>query len=155
MLKLFIMKKITFILMLACILPASLMAQKTTSKSKSATKAKTVKPTTKSTDLPADAYSVTENNAEEKTIETDKQAVVITGSNNKMNLPGTYEKVVITGKNNDITITSVNTIVVTGNGNFVSWEKSSNNTGKPVIKDTGSYNNVGKKSGDALDKNDN
>jgi hypothetical protein len=44
-----------------------------------------------------------------------------------------------------VNINTVNEILVKGNYNFISWEKSSNANGKPLISDKGGYNNVGQR----------
>lgn len=72
--------------------------------------------------------------------------LLISGNENKLTITGILDKIILTGKNNDVTIVSVNTIILTGNGNFVSWEKTSNNKSNPVIQDNGGYNNIGKRS---------
>lgn len=100
------------------------------------------------------AIKYTGNDFDEE-VQVDGQEVLISGNNNKLTIKGKATTLVITGKDNDIVIESVNDIVITGNGNFVSWEKSQLHSGKPTVKDTGGYNNVGKKSGDALNKSDN
>lgn len=123
--------------------------QKTTTKSKPKTTTVAVNP------IPADAVHFTENNKEDASIIATDKAIVIDGNDNKINITGNCKQIFITGKNNDITIESLDTIEITGSGNFVSWEKSGNASGKPIVKDKGGYNNVGKKSGKALNKGDN
>lgn len=148
------MKKTIFLFFAVCFIIGNLSAQKTkTTTTKNKTKSTVTK--SKAFEIPADAYTITGNDAEDKTINTDYEKVVITGNNNKIKLTGKYTEVIVTGKDNDIEIVSVNKIVVSGKGNFISWEKSTTATGKPSVQDTGGYNNVGKKSGDAMDKNDN
>ncbi len=94
------------------------------------------------------------NNKKEEEIILDGKDIIISGSDNKLNFKGTIGIILITGNNNDITIESVNQINLPGNGNFVSWEKSTNASGKPKIQDKGGYNNVGKRSNNAFDKAD-
>lgn len=98
-------------------------------------------------------YKIEENNLE-KEITLNGQDVLISGKDNKITIKGLIGKITITGKDNDVVIESVNQIIISGNGNFVSWEKTSNGNQKPNILDKGGYNNVGRKSGNALDKAD-
>ncbi len=91
----------------------------------------------------------------EDTLDVDGKDVLIAGSNNKLVLTGNANKLLVSGKDNDIEVASVKEITVSGSGNFISWERSGNASGKPVVKDTGGYNNVGKKSGNALNKSEN
>ena len=98
-------------------------------------------------------YKIEESNLE-KEITLNGQDVLISGNDNKITIKALIGKITITGKDKDDVIESVNQIVITGNGNFVSWEKTSNGNQKPNILDKGGYNNVGRKSGNALDKAD-
>jgi hypothetical protein len=138
-------------------------AQSSTSKTKSQTTSKTkpktntVKPvkTSAVSTIPSDALIFNSSNQETAEINATDKAIVISGNENKITITGNCSQLFITGKNNDIVVESLDTIEITGSGNFVSWEKSTNATGKPNIKDKGGYNNVGKKSGKALNKGDN
>lgn len=115
------------------------------------------KATTKQTitqDIAADAVKYNDSNKEEE-ITLDGKDVLISGNDNKITFKGSIGKIVITGKNNDITIVSVKQIIVPGSGNFVSWEKSDNAGGKPVIQDKGGYNNIERRSDNAMDRSDN
>ena len=98
-------------------------------------------------------YKIEESKLE-KEITLNGQDVLISGNDNKITIKGLIGKITITGKDNDLVIESVNQIIISGNGNFVSWEKTSNGNQKPNITDKGGYNNVGRKSGNALDKSD-
>ncbi|MBK8353112.1 MAG: DUF3060 domain-containing protein [Saprospirales bacterium] len=129
-----------------------------TSKTKTKTTTKTKPKTTvvKNTQLPFRLMRfILENNKEDATLTATDKAIVIDGNENKITITGNCKQIYIKGKNNDITIESLDNIEITGSGNFVSWEKSTNTNGKPTVKDKGGYNNVGKKSGQALDKSDN
>ena len=103
--------------------------------------------------LSPDAIKYTDSNKEEEII-IDGKDVVLSGNDNKLTFKGTIGKILITGKDNDITIETVNKITVSGNGNFVSWEKSTTTNGKPVVEDKGGYNNIEKRSGDAIERSD-
>jgi uncharacterized protein (UPF0333 family) len=104
-------------------------------------------------DIAADAFIFSNSNKEEEINLTGKD-VLLSGNDNKLTFTGVMGNIQITGKNNDITIVSVKKIVITGSGNFVSWEKSDNASGKPFIQDKGGYNNVEKRSGNAQTKED-
>ena len=104
-------------------------------------------------DIAADAFLFSDSNKEEEINLTGKD-VVLSGNDNKLTFTGVMGNIQITGKNNDITIVSVQKIVITGSGNFVSWEKSDNASGRPFIQDKGGYNNVEKRSGNAQTKED-
>ena len=104
-------------------------------------------------DIAADAFLFSDSNKEEEINLTGKD-VLLSGNDNKLTFTGVMGNIQITGKNNDITIVSVKKIVITGSGNFVSWEKSDNASGKPFIQDKGGYNNVEKRSGNAQTKED-
>lgn len=121
------------------------MAQNSTSKPKS-------KPVSLS--IATDAINYADSDKED-TLDVDGKDVRIAGNNNKLILTGNANKMLVSGKDNDIEISSVKEIIVSGSGNFISWEHSGNASGKPVVKDTGGYNNVGKKSGNALNKSEN
>lgn len=71
--------------------------------------------------------------------------MMISGNSNKLTITGSVGKIVISGKDNDITLVSVNEIKVTGTGNFISWEKSTNSNGKPIVQKIGGYNNIEKR----------
>jgi len=105
-------------------------------------------------DVATDALKYSDNSKEEE-ITLDGKDVLISGNENKITFKGSIGKIVITGKNNDITIVSVKQIVVSGSGNFVSWEKSDNTGGKPAIQDKGGYNNIERRSDNAMDRSDN
>ena len=104
-------------------------------------------------DIAADAFIFSDSNKEEE-INLIGKDVLLSGNDNKLTFTGVMGNIQITGKNNDITIVSVKKIVITGSGNFVSWEKSDNASGKPFIQDKGGYNNVEKRSGNAQTKED-
>lgn len=105
-------------------------------------------------ELASDALQFNDNSKEEE-ITIEGKDVLLSGNDNKITFKGTIGKIVITGKNNDIFIESVKQIVVPGSGNFISWEKSDNTGGKPFIQDKGGYNNIEKRSPDAMDRSDN
>lgn len=134
-------------------------AQSSTSKTKSQTTSKTKPRTTvvksTATSIPSDALIFNSSKQETAEIIATDKAIVISGNENKITITGNCSQLFITGKNNDIVVESLDNIEITGSGNFVSWEKSTNATGKPIIKDKGGYNNVGKKSGNSLNKVDN
>lgn len=117
------------------------------------TNTKTVKPVNTPTVSP-DAIKFSDSNKEEEII-VDGKDVLLSGNDNKLTFKGAIGKILITGKDNDITIVTVNKISVTGNGNFVSWEKSTTANGKPVVEDKGGYNNIEKRSSDAIERSDN
>lgn len=139
------MKKYTFLSFLLVFVCLNIFAQ--------GTNTKTVKPVNTQTIAP-DAVKYTNSNKEEEVI-VDGKDVLLSGNDNKLTFKGTIGKILITGKDNDITIETVNKITVSGNGNFVSWEKSTNAKGKPVVEDKGGYNNIEKRSSDAIDRSDN
>lgn len=139
------MKKYTFLSFLLVFVCVNTFAQGTNTK------------TAKSVDIvtvSSDAIKFTDSNKEEEII-VDGKDVILSGNDNKLTFKGTIGKILITGKDNDITIVTVNKITVTGNGNFVSWEKSTTANGKPVVEDKGGYNNIEKRSSDAIDRSDN
>ncbi len=127
--------------------------KKTTVKKGSAKKSitKIIKPVSL---VAADAIKFDKSNATEDLVVNGKD-VLVSGNENKLNITGSVGKILITGKNNDITIGSVKEIIISGNTNFVSWEKSDNSEGKPVIQDKGGYNNIEKRSGNAQTKSEN
>lgn len=98
-----------------------------------------------------ETYKIDSNNIE-KEISLQGENVLLSGSNNKITIKGIVGKISITGKDNDVYIETVNHITVSGNGNFVSWEKSTNANGKPVIVDKGGYNNIDKRSSNAVER---
>lgn len=118
------------------------------------TKTKTTPKSAITQDVATDALKYSDNSKEEE-ITLDGKDVLISGNENKITFKGNIGKIVITGKNNDITIVSVKQIIVPGSGNFVSWEKSDNAGGKPVIQDKGGYNNIERRSDNAIDRSDN
>ncbi|MFN8294638.1 MAG: DUF3060 domain-containing protein [Chitinophagales bacterium] len=139
------MKKYTFLSFLLVFVCVNILAQGTNTK------------TAKSVDIAtvsSDAIKFTDSNKEEEII-VDGKDVILSGNDNKLTFKGTIGKILITGKDNDITIVTVNKITVTGNGNFVSWEKSTTANGKPIVEDKGGYNNIEKRSSDAIDRSDN
>lgn len=151
------MKKITLFLLSAMTISSVSFAQtsskKTTATNKTTT-TKTTKPATSKPQVAADALKFENSNKEEEIVVEGKD-VLVSGSNNKLTITGNVGKILITGKNNDITLVAVNEIVITGNGNFVSWEKTNNTNAKPNILDKGGYNNVEKRSGNAQTKEEN
>lgn len=112
------------------------------------------KPKPVSISIAADAINYAGSDKED-TLEADGKDVLIAGNNNKLVLTGNVNKLLVTGKDNDLEVASVKEIIVSGNGNFISWERSGNTSGKPLVKDSGGYNNIGKKSGNALNKSEN
>lgn len=78
----------------------------------------------------------------EEEIQINSKSLIITGNNNRYTFTGKIDKITIAGKDNDITIEAVNEIAVIGNGNFISWEKTTNGKTKPTIVDKGAYNNI-------------
>lgn len=97
---------------------------------------------------------IAESNLEQEFTIQNKD-VSIVGDGNKIKINGTVGKLSISGNDNEIDVESVKEIAIKFNYNFVSWQQSPNANGKPIISDKGGYNNVGKKSGAALDKSDN
>jgi hypothetical protein len=85
----------------------------------------------------------------------DGKDVVINGSKNTIHFTGVSKKLVIKGNNNDIDVDTVAAIEITGDYNFVAWKYGPDATSKPTVTDKGGYNNVGKRSGDALNKDEN
>ena len=104
--------------------------------------------------IAADAINYAGSDKED-TLDADGKDVLIAGNNNKLVLTGNANKLLVTGKDNDLEVASVKEITVSGNGNFIAWERSGNASGKPLVKDSGGYNNIGKKSGNALNKSEN
>ncbi len=129
--------------------------KKTTSKTAKVTKPKTSTTKTPSNSIPVDAYVFKDNNNREAKITEAHKTIVIEGDGNKIEIGEGNEQIFIKGKNNDINMKRADYIEITGDGNFVSWESTMNPNGKPVIVDKGGYNNVGKRSGSALNKSDN
>jgi hypothetical protein len=105
--------------------------------------------------IPANAFHFKENGKTDVKIDSIYPAIVIEGNNNSITVIEGNVKIFIKGKGNDINMISANYIEISGDNNFVSWEKSENASGKPQVNDKGGYNNVGKKSGKALNKSDN
>ena len=104
--------------------------------------------------IAADAINYAGSDKED-TLDVDGKDILIAGNNNKLVLTGNANKLLVTGKDNDLEVASVKEITVSGNGNFIAWEHSGNASGKPLVKDSGGYNNIGKKSGNALNKSEN
>jgi hypothetical protein len=102
--------------------------------------------------LDENAIIINDNEELELNIVADNQDILIAGNNNMINIEGVCKKILITGKGNDVNIKSVDEIHIKGNNNFVSWESTSNSTQKPLIKDLGGYNNIGKRSADIQQK---
>lgn len=94
-------------------------------------------------------------NSQEDTIHVDNQDIVLTSKNSTLYFVGNMNKITIKGNMNDIYIDGVNEIEIVGNNNFIEWKSSDNANGKPIVKDKGGYNNVGKFSTDAMNKSDN
>lgn len=139
------MKKQTLILITFIFFNAIAFAnppQKTTTTKKSVAKV------VAAPNVAEDAIKFENSNAEED-IDVNGKDVLISGNNNKLTITGNVEKILITGKNNDITLVSVNEIIVTGSGNFISWENAIEVGKKPTVQDKGGYNNIGKRSGNA------
>jgi hypothetical protein len=145
------MKKITLFLFSAMAISTASFAQTSTKKTPAT---KVTKPATAKPQVAADALKFENSNKEEE-FAVDGKDVLISGNNNKITITGNVGKILITGKDNDITIVAVNEIVITGNGNFVSWEKTNTSSAKPIIQDKGGYNNVEKRSGNAQTKEEN
>ena len=91
----------------------------------------------------------------EQEIVLNEQDVLLSGSDNKIHIKGTVANITITGKNNEVDLESVNSILLSSDFNFVSWQTSTNKSGKPIVTDKGGYNNVGKKSANSLQKGEN
>jgi hypothetical protein len=141
---------------------ASIIAQtsKTTSKPKPKTKTAQVikqKPAVQPGDqpIPENAYYYKESGKQDGVIDSKYPAIVIEGSNNRINIADGNTMIFVKGKKNDINMISADYIEITGDDNFVSWQVSNNASGKPVIKDKGGYNNVGKRTTGALNKSEN
>ena len=156
------MKKITLFLFCAMAISTASFAQSSTQKTttkktttvKKKTTTKTTKPIAAKPQVAADAIKFENSNKEEE-LSVDGKDILISGSNNKLTIIGNVGKILITGKDNDISIVAVNEIVITGSGNFVSWEKTNSSSVKPIIQDKGGYNNVEKRSGNAQTKEEN
>ncbi len=145
------MKKITLFLFSAIAISTVSFAQTSTKKT---TATKSPKVVATAAQVADDAVKFTTSDASEE-FAVDGKDVLISGNNNKITITGNVGKILITGKDNDITIVAVNEIVITGNGNFVSWEKTNTSSVKPTIQDKGGYNNVEKRSGNAQTKEEN
>mgnify|MGYP002138972700 FL=1 len=146
------MRKYFMLLLIAGAFGSVSYAQKTTAKTASKPTAKAKPKPATTVDASPDALKYSNSNKEEE-IAVDGKDVVISGHDNKLIFTGKIGKLIITGKDNDITAQSVAQIIVTGNGNFVSWEKAPN--GKPILSDKGGYNNIEKRSSDAQIRNGN
>ena len=118
------------------------------------TAVKSIKKQVVNSNVDADAVKFSKSNITEEML-VDGKDLLISGNDNKLTIIGKINKVFISGNNNDITIVAVNEIEVTGNGNFVSWEKTNNNNPKPFVQDKGGYNNIEKRSGNAQTKEEN
>lgn len=112
------------------------------------------KASTVNSNIPANAFHFKESEKQDAEIEGNYAAIVVEGDHNKITVSDGTSKIFVKGKGNDISMVSADYIEITGDGNFVSWEKSANASGKPVVLDKGGYNNVGKRTGEALDKDD-
>ena len=110
--------------------------------------------TTDLTKVSEDAILIGDSNSDQG-IQAEGKDILISGDKNTIHFTGICQKLVITGKYNDIDVDTVSAIVITGNYNFVSWKLGTNAKAKPVITDKGGYNNVGKRSGQALSRDDN
>lgn len=99
-------------------------------------------------------YKIEQSNVEQEIV-LNEQDVLLSGSDNKIHIKGTVANITITGKNNEVDLESVNSILLSSDFNFVSWQTSTNKSGKPIVTDKGGYNNVGKKSANSLQKGEN
>lgn len=139
------MKKIILFLLSAMAISSISYSQ---SSSKKTATTKTNKSIAFKPQVAANALKFESSNKEDE-VNVDGKDILVSGSNNKLTITGNVGKILISGKDNDITIVAVNEIVITGNGNFVSWEKTNSSAVKPVIQDKGGYNNVEKRSRNA------
>lgn len=103
---------------------------------------------------PATTVFVEESNKKLE-LPADGKDIVINGNKNTIHFTGISKKLVIKGNNNDIDVDTVAAIEITGDYNFVAWKYGPDATSKPPVTDKGGYNNVGKRSGDALEKDEN
>jgi hypothetical protein len=142
----------------------SMLAQTSkTPTSKAKTKPKTAQATKSRTQavqpgdqaIPDNAYYYKESGKQDAVIDSKYPAIVIEGSNNRINIADGNTMIFVKGKKNDINMISADYIEITGDDNFISWQVSNTASGKPVIKDKGGYNNVGKRTTGALNKSEN
>jgi len=102
--------------------------------------------------LDENAIIINDSEELELNIVADNQDILIAGNNNLINIEGVCKKILITGKGNDVEVDTTTDIIITGNYNFVSWKNTTNKNDQASIKDSGSYNNIGKRSADAIKK---
>jgi hypothetical protein len=98
------------------------------------------------------AIIIHDNEVMDIVIKVSAQDVVVMGNNNNIVINGLCNKLMITGKGNDVEVDTTTDIIITGNYNFVSWKNTTNKNDQASIKDSGSYNNIGKRSADAIKK---
>jgi hypothetical protein len=98
------------------------------------------------------AIIIHDNEVMDIVIKVSAQDVVVMGNNNNIVINGLCNKLMITGKGNDVEVDTTTNIIITGNYNFVSWKNTTNKNDQASIKDSGSYNNIGKRSADAIKK---
>jgi hypothetical protein len=96
-----------------------------------------------------------DNSEKTLNIVVDGKDVVVSGNKNVINFTGVCKKLVVKGSGNDINIDTVAAIEISGDNNFVAWRYGPDATSKPTIIDKGGYNNVGKRSANALNKDEN
>jgi hypothetical protein len=98
------------------------------------------------------AIIIHDNEVMDIVIKVSAQDVVVMGNNNNIVINGLCNKLMITGKGNDVEVDTTTDIIITGNYNFVSWKNTTNKNDQASIKDSGSYNNIGKRSADTIKK---
>ncbi len=84
---------------------------------------------------------VIQDSKDAQTFNAEDQDVTVNGSRNKVTIKGTCHALTISGDKNGVTVESVATITVSGEGNQISWGKTVDGT-KPQITDTGKGNQV-------------
>ncbi len=84
---------------------------------------------------------VVENSKEAQTFNAEGQDVTVNGSRNKVTIKGTCHALTISGDGNTVSVESVSSISITGEGNEVGWTKASDGE-RPQVTDLGKDNKV-------------
>ncbi len=84
---------------------------------------------------------VVENSKEAQTFNAEGQDVTVNGSHNKVTIKGTCHALTLSGDDNAVSVESVSSISITGEGNEVGWTKASDGE-RPQVTDLGKGNKV-------------
>ena len=84
---------------------------------------------------------VIKDSKDAQTFNAEDQDVTVNGSHNKVTIKGTCHALTVSGDGNGVTVASVATITVSGEGNQISWGKTVDGI-KPQITDTGKGNQI-------------